>query len=271
MTTPTIRRMTTRDGLRLAYDEAGAGPTVLFVHGLGLNRRRWQHQFDAAVSAGFRAVRFDLRGFGESDMPAGPYEMADLVDDIREVIEQLVPKPFHLVGHSLGGMLSQSYAVEHPGDLRSLTVASTTAHNGRRASAFAKGLSMISERGFDDAVADPEVRGLVEEVLAEAFPAGIPPIDYFRRGLEDPNPSHAYAWRTCVGFTVKDRLDAIRCPVLVLHGTADPIIPVQLGRWIAETLPRSRWVVFEGAGHSIQVERAEEFTAELVPHLQAAG
>lgn len=271
MSAPTIGRLTTRDGLRLAYDEAGAGPTVLFVHGLGLNRRRWQHQFDAAVASGFRAVRFDLRGFGESDMPRGPYEMTDLVDDLARVVEELVPRPFHLVGHSLGGMLSQAYAVDHPDELSSLTVASTTAHNGRRASAFAKGLSMISERGFDAAVTDPEVRGLVEEVLAEAFPAGTPPIEYFRRGLEDPNPAHAYAWRTCVGFSVKDRLQSIRCPVLVLHGAADPIIPVQLGRWIAETLPQSRWVVFEGAGHSIQVERAGEFTGELVPHLQAAG
>lgn len=216
------------DGLRLAYDERGSGAPVVFVHGLGLDRGRWDAIVRTVVGAGFRAITFDLRGFGASEDPTGPYEMDDLVGDLSCVVDELAGETFHLVGHSLGGMISLAFAVRHPDRLRSLTLASTTAHNGRRASRLARQMAFQ---------------------------------------LEDSEPTRAWAWRACQGFSVLDQLDRIRCPALVLHGTDDPLMPVAFGEWLAKGLPDPRFVPIEGAGHSVQVEGAEIFGAELVEHL----
>lgn len=224
------RLITVGDGLRLAYDERGSGTPVVFVHGLGLDRRRWDAVVDAVVGRGFRAITYDLRGFGESEEPAGPFGMDDLVADLERVADELAGRSFHLVGHSLGGMISLAFAVRHPDRLRSLTLASTTAHNGRRASRLAR--QMAYE-------------------------------------LRDEDPVRAWAWRACEGFSVLEELDRIRCPALVLHGTEDPLMPFAFGEWLDEGLPDSRLTALEGAGHSVQVERAEVFSSELTEHLRS--
>lgn len=260
----------TSDGVLLAYDEMGAGPPVVLVHGLGLSRKRWQRQVEALAEHGYRAVRFDVRGFGESELPSEPYGMDTLTADLATVAAHLGLDRFHLVGHSLGGMIAQSFALGRPDAVRTLTLASTTSHNGSRASEFAAAMSRVAEVGFDAAVAEAEVRGVLERVLAEAFPAGPPPVELLRRGLERPKPAHAYAWRATVRFSVKERLRELTCPVLVVHGTADPMIPWVLGAWIHAEIPGSRWLPLEGAGHSVQVERADDLNLALLEHLAAA-
>lgn len=222
--------VTVGDNLRLACDERGSGAPVVFVHGLGLDRRRWDGVARAVVDAGYRAITFDLRGFGESEPPAAPYRMDDLVGDLVAVADELAGDSFHLVGHSLGGMISLSFAVRWPDRLRSLTLASTTAHNGRRASRLAR--QMAYE-------------------------------------LEDEEPAQAWAWQACEGFSVLEELDRIRCPTLVLHGTEDPLMPLTFGKWLDEGLQDSRFIPLQGAGHSVQIERVDMFGKELVRHLSS--
>lgn len=257
----------TADGVRLAWDEAGTGAPVLLVHGLGLSRRRWQRQVEALAGAGYRAVRFDLRGFGDSAMPSGPYDMDRLVADLTEMAEHAALDTFHLVGHSLGGMISQRFAVANPGRVRSLALLSTTSHNGKRASFFARAMARVSAEGFDAVISDVQMRAQVEAILAEGFPQGPPPLEHFRKGLEKPNLAHAYAWTAIDRFSVKDSLPTLVMPLLVMHGTADPLIPFVVGQYIHWVIGHSRFVELPGAGHSIQVERADEVNDALLGFL----
>ena len=109
----------------------GDGPeTVVLVNGLADDLLTWVYQVDALLAAGYRVLRFDNRGIGESSMPAGPYTTALFAQDAKALVEHLGISDFHLMGVSMGGMIAQEYALAYPGDLRSLTLACTYAAPG---------------------------------------------------------------------------------------------------------------------------------------------
>lgn len=254
------------DGAQIAWDSAGEGPIVLLVHGIGYTRAKWAPQVAALVEAGYRVVRFDLRGFGESTMPAGPSRMSEFLSDLHLVIDALGAPPLHLVGHSLGGMIAQKYALERRSEIRTLTLVSTTSHNGRRGTAFARLMVTFAEHGFDQVLNDPRLRAEAEAILKEAF-AGAVPLAMLRPGMERPNLPRANAWRACIDFSVKDELPALGIPTLVLHGTADRLIPFKAGELVAEAIAGSRFIAEEGAGHSLPKERAPSFNGALIEFL----
>ncbi len=255
-------------GVKLGWDVSGDGPQVLLVHGIGSKRSRWDQQVEALSAAGFRVFRFDLRGFGDSELPTKPYGLAEFVADLDAVVDAFELDDFHLVGHSLGGMLSLSYAVAHPNRLRSLVVASATSHNGRRARAFAQAMVTFAERGFDAVMNDAEARSQIDGVLREAFPGIDPPVEMLRVGVEKPNLARAGTWRACLEYSTKDELERIACPVLVMHGSADPLIPFRAGQMIHESILHSEWIEESGAGHSLPRERTPSFNEALLDFLQ---
>jgi 3-oxoadipate enol-lactonase len=253
-------------GIELAWDRAGEGSPVLLVHGIGSSRAKWEPQVAPLVDAGFQVVRLDLRGFGESTRPDAACHMEDFVRDLEGFVGALDLDRFHLVGHSLGGMIAQKFALAHPPRVRSLVFASTTSHNGRRATAFARLMVTFAENGFDHVFEDPALKAEVETILGEAFPDGVD-VSLLRRGMEKPNMSRANAWRACIEFSTKDDIANVTCPVLITHGTGDFLIPWQHGRKLHETIDGSEWVPEEGAGHSLPRERSEAFNARLVRFL----
>jgi pimeloyl-ACP methyl ester carboxylesterase len=241
----------------------------LLVHGIGYTRKKWEPQFTALSDAGFHVLRFDLRGFGESETPPGRYVMDDFVGDLEAFVADRGLAHFHLVGHSLGGMIAQRFGVARPDRLRSLVLVSTTSHNGRRATAFARLMVQFAEHGFDKVIEDPALRSEAEATLAEAFPGGVP-LAMLRRGMEQPNPARANAWRACVDFSTKDDLGRLGCPVLVAHGTNDAMIPFRAGELVHQAIPGSEWVVETGAGHALPSERAASFNPRLIDFLRRA-
>ncbi|HLK39240.1 MAG TPA: alpha/beta hydrolase, partial [Polyangiaceae bacterium] len=126
MTSSASTALPLRDGTRLVWESAGEGPVVLLVHGIGSSRRKWEPQVAPLVALGYRVLRFDLRGFGDSTTPAAPHEMRHFSGDLAALVEALDLGRFHLVGHSLGGMIAQQFALDHPGRVRTLALASTT-------------------------------------------------------------------------------------------------------------------------------------------------
>jgi pimeloyl-ACP methyl ester carboxylesterase len=258
--------LTVRDGTRLAWDSDGEGPAVLLLHGIGSSRRKWGPHVAQLVAAGYRVVRVDLRGFGDSETPPGKYVMDDFVGDMVALVEGVGLDRFHLVGHSLGGMIAQRYLIDRPERVRSVSLVSTTSHNGRRASAIARLMVTLAEHGFDAVLRDGRVRAEAEAIVLEAFPAGTP-LSMLGRGMEQPSASLANAWRACIDFSAKDRLGEVRCPALVVHGTNDMLIPLRAGELVAQAIPGATWIAMNGAGHSLPQERAEAFTRALVDFL----
>ena len=260
------------DGTRLAWDRTGDGPVVLLVHGIGSSRKTWDGIVPQLVAAGYGALRLDLRlAAGSPSSPGGAFGMDDYLRDLVSFVDAVGLQTFHLVGHSLGGMIAQRYALDHPARVRSLALASTTSHNGRRANAFAQLMVTLAEHGYDALEERPALREAAEATLREAFPAGVPPLSMLERGMERPNPSRANAWRACIEFSTKDRLSEVRVSVSGhprdgrhAHPLSAPVRLVRPGR---SRGPRG-WSK-KGAGHSLPKRRPSSFGHALTTHLAA--
>jgi 3-oxoadipate enol-lactonase len=119
------------NGIEIDYLLEGEGEqTVVLVNGLADEKETWAYQTPALLEAGHRVLTFDNRGVGATSKPAGPYTSELLADDTKALVDALGLTDFHLLGVSMGGMIVQEYALKHPEDLRSLTLACTYAAPG---------------------------------------------------------------------------------------------------------------------------------------------
>jgi pimeloyl-ACP methyl ester carboxylesterase len=249
----------------------GGGPVVVFCHGVTLSSRVWAKQFDTFPAAGFRAVAFDSRGHGESRAGATGHSLDNLADDLRTVLEALDLRDVVLVGHSMGGMAVQAFAIRHP-DVVDERVC---------------GLVLLSTSSYNLVSDARRVRGAVDKVVKLG-----PDVATFMRqrnlGLllarigfgDDPNPSHVEATRqmlaACDTQTTREAVSAllqldlteglpkVQVPTLVAVGTADALTPPRDARRIAEMVPDARLVEFAGAGHMLMYERTDELDALII-------
>src|SRR3954451_12830180 len=108
-------------GRRIAYDLVGPedAPTVCITHSLASDGGMWAEQVPALLAGGFRVLRIDMRGHGGSDPVNGPYTMSQLADDVVAVLDALGLAKVHFIGLSIGGMIGQSFALDHAARLLS--------------------------------------------------------------------------------------------------------------------------------------------------------
>lgn len=254
-------------GARVALLDSGAGSPVLLVHGLG--GWHWERVIPRLAER-HRVLAPWLRGFGDSEGPTG-YSIEDLAADMAAVLGRAGAAPAHVVGHSLGGMVAQVLAVDHPDLVRSLALVSTLSHSGRRSSTFALAMARVSEVGAEAALAEPEVLARLEAVMGDAFPSNGREVLARRLvGRNGPRPAEAPAWRAVAGFSRADRLKEIACPVLIVHGTHDATIPFVMGQLTAGAVRHARFVSLDGIGHSPQRDAAERLGELLLDHAASA-
>jgi pimeloyl-ACP methyl ester carboxylesterase len=266
-----MRVLDSHDGGTIYTIWRGDGPPVVFCHGVTLSSRVWAKQFDSFPAAGFRAVAFDSRGHGESVAGETGHSIDNLADDLRSVLEGLDLHDVVLVGHSMGGMAVQAFAIRHPDVLhervRGLVLQSTASHNlvsdARR---VREALERLARLGPDlTAFMRPRNLGFL---LA-------------RIGFgDDPHPSHVEATRQMLAACSRDTtraagtallsldltegLPSIDVPTLVLVGTADALTPPRDSRRIVDLVPGARLVEFPGAGHMLMYERTDEVDALIM-------
>lgn len=260
------------NGIDVNYELEGDGPqTVVLINGLADELETWAYQLPALLEAGYRVLRFDNRGIGRSDKPAGPYSSQLLADDAKALVDALGLSDFHLMGVSMGGMIAQNYALSYGSDLRSLTLACTYAAPGPFCSRM---FSLWAETARVMGV--PTV---MRDVTLWAFT-----LDFFRTREDElaefetamrylDQPVHAYLAQLAViqehdATEQLERLSAI--PTLVLAGEEDILIPTRLSRDLSELIPGSTFRTTPG-GHGCIWEHPDEFNSAFVGFLLENG
>jgi 3-oxoadipate enol-lactonase len=243
---------------------AGA-PVVVLSNSLGATLDMWDRQRDAL--AGFRVVRYDLRGHGGSPVPARPSTIADLGGDVLALLDRLEVERASLVGVSLGGMVSLWVAGHHPDRVDRLMPCFTSAQLGppemwrdRIALVRAEGTAAVADavvgRWFTPAFADREP-GLVASVR-----------DTIAGTSADGYASCCHAIE---GMDLREDLQLIVAPTLVIAGAEDPSTPPAHGALIAEGIHGAELQVLADAAHLGNIEQSEAFNAALLGHLEGGS
>ncbi|MEO4001998.1 alpha/beta hydrolase [Mesorhizobium sp. CAU 1732] len=267
----------------LHYEISGEGnrQDIVLISGIGTQLTWWSESFVAALTdRGFRVIRADNRDVGHSDgydhlgIPniqsmisdriAGrplhpPYRLEDMASDICALIGGLGIERAHIVGGSMGGMIAQLFALNHPEKVASLvSIMSTTGNPALPAATPAAQAVLLRARPSPQADREAYLQAAVESALVLGSPAYPEDTGKLRANAE-ATLDRAYRpagfarhYAAIISSTDRrDRLQGLNLPVAVIHGGEDPLVRPEAGRDTAANIPGAEYVEFEGMGHNI--------------------
>ena len=257
------------NGFQIHYDVHGQGEPLVCVHGLSCDRRAWVLQI-GPFSERYRAVFFDNRDVGQSSQATSDYTTADMAQDVLALADHLELESFHLLGISLGGMVSQHVALAAPERVRTLTLAVT--HGGVQKGGRLRGRLLGSYARH--LPREDQIDNLLYLCYTEAFFENDEMVEFMRTALlENPYPQApaAFARQAAAGahHDVRDRLGELSMPVHVIGAERDLMIPVWKSRELADLIPGAKLTIIEGQGHGVTWEAAETFNAAVTEFLAA--
>ncbi len=245
------------------FIERGTGDCALvFLHGVGGGAHAWTEQLDVFAALGYRAVAWDMPGYGSSAL-IEPYTMASAADALARMIEQLGSRTTVVVGHSLGGMVAQEFAGAHRGRYQGLVLFATSPAFGKADGNWQQEFLAARLKPLDEGRTMAEVAArLVPSMLGEHAATGCAEQ---ARALMAAVPPATYraAMHVLVGFDRRAWLPAITVPTLVLAGERDGNAPPAVMQRMAEKIPAARYVELPGAGHLANMEQPDAFNDAL--------
>lgn len=251
--------------LQVCYEMSGDGSVVVLTHGLGGDLHYWDAAM-TALSPHHRVLRWDVRGCGDSDKPPGPYSAALFADDLSRLLDGLGIERAHLVGISMGGVISQSFALRHHERVASLVLVSTSSEVGPQAAANWQRLAdRIEQHGFDPRSAD------ASRSVSPAFAAAHPEIlaQLKEQTLRNAPRAYAAAARAMSDYHFTAELSAVTAPTLILQGLDDQLTPPGGAVKLRRALPRARLLMIPGTGHNLPIEQPLTFHAAVSAFLGA--
>jgi len=256
----------TVDGGSLRVYSRGEGPPIVFSHGVTLSSRTWAKQFEGIAAAGFRVVAFDHRGHGASQLGEHGHAVINLAADVNSVLVELDLRDAVLVGHSMGGVAVQAFAIEYPDVMhervRGLVLLSTltrTRNVGPQPVRDALSAGVRNGPSIGTVMAMPNFGYLLARI-GFGKDAHHTQVDFVREMIaECPADTSHDATEALLDTDFTDDLATIDVPTLVVCGTADLITPASDSRRIARRLPGARLIMIPDAGHMVMLERWEAF------------
>ncbi len=248
------------DGTRIHYETFGRsdGEPVAMIQGLGADSRGWIRQ-RRAIGDRYRAIAIDNRGVGRSDVPPGPYDLEVMAADVVAVLDDLGLDSAHVMGASMGGVISQVLGVRHQERVRSLTLACTGCHHLQwRRDLLAEWGELAVSRGMR-AMVDEASRWLIGPRSRLRF---WPVIGWLGPLALQVRPE-AFKAQVDAILSLDDKLrfelETVKVPTLVIVGSQDILTPIGDSELIHELIPDSELVIVTGAAHGFMVEHAGSF------------
>jgi len=246
------------NGIRIAYQEVGAGAPLLLIMGLGAPGSLWEKHVEA-YARHFRCILMDNRGAGESDKPQGPYTTPMMADDAAGLLDQLRIDTARVAGISMGSAIAQELALRHPAKVRSLVLISSWA----RCDTYMKEVFLHFQNVRAQVSPELFTRLLQLWIFApEYFNTNYADLEKDRfAATEDPGmPQHAFAAQchACLNHDALGRLKNIHQPCLLTVGETDIFTPPRCSLEMVSQLPAARLEIFKAA-HCHHWEKLSDF------------
>jgi 3-oxoadipate enol-lactonase len=252
-------------GHRLFHQRSGAGEPLLLIQGMSGTHLSWGVPFATDLARDFDLVAYDHRGIGRSDRVDDPFSIADLAQDAVGLLDELGWERAHVLGISMGGMVAQELALQHPERIRSLALGCTYCGGPGSAMAPQSTLERLSA-GMLSGDRERAIRTAFEVNVSAAFAAQDGAYDVFRamaKSLPAPVPVIMMQLQAIAAHDTSARLPSLALPTLVVHGDEDQMLPAENGRLIASLVPDAQLEIFAGVGHMFWWEQPAR-AAELV-------
>lgn len=262
--------------IELYYEDHGSGPTVVLIHGWPFDSRSWEPQLHSLLEGGYRVVTYDRRGFGRSSRPATGYDFSTLADDLDVVLTRLDLTDVTLIGFSLGtGELARYVGTRGTGRLRACVFIESLAPSFAKSEENPAGVDEAGVAGVQEAIlADRAawLTGMMTNFLNLEDNLGAKVSEDTVRQLWNAGieASARATWACPRGWLEEFGQDVsgIDVPTLIMHGTADRILPIDgQARRLHAALPESQLVEIEGAPHLGGVTHAREVNEALLAFL----
>jgi triacylglycerol lipase len=250
-------------GVKIRYQEAGSGPVVVLLHGLGGDGSNWASNI-APLSAKYRVIVPDQIGFGKSEKPFINYRVATLVDFLNGLLKELKIERATLVGNSLGGFTAAAFTVKYPEKVDKLVLVDAAGY------AVPKD---TDPRSFSPLNAS--TRDELKQIMSLVF--------YNKQYTSDAAIDLLFTQKMTRGdgYTIQrfiesilrgedvldDKLDKIKQQTLIIWGREDGLTPLALGERFNKDIKGSQLFVIEKCGHVPQLEKAVEFNTALLKFL----
>ena len=261
-------------------DTGGSGRPVVLIHGWPLTAQAWAPQVPALQAAGYRVVTYDRRGFGSSDKPPTGYDYDVLADDLQRVLDQCALQDVTLVGFSMGGGEVARYMARHgESRLRSVVFAAAVPPYLMKTADNPEGpLTPEAAKQMRQAL-EQDRHAFFEQFTTDFFSAnGVLQVTEAQRreAIALCHQSAQAAALACMdSFATTDfreDLKKVTVPTLVIHGTADAIVPIEgSGQRTQRAVPHSQLVSVPGAPHGLNVSHAQVFNDALLAFLRASS
>ena len=257
------------DGTRIHFEVTGkTGKTpVLMIQGLGASKNAWNLQ-RVAMATRFRIISFDNRGAGRSDKPTEPFTLEQMADDAIAVLDAAGIETAHVVGASMGGVISQIVAVKYPQRVRSLTLVCTACRNHPwRQELLQSWAKTADEKGMIEVGKEA-----AQWVMSPRSFRRLVPAFTWMGPLAALRPRHSFVSQIQAILNTRedlvDQLSTISAPTMVIVGNQDILTPRGDSEEIAERIPNSELVVISGAAHGLMMEHSSTFNKILIEFLQ---
>lgn len=270
---PVVQSKTTTTEIGINYVDYGTGQPIILIHGWPLSHKAWEKQIGPLVTAGFRVIAYDRRGFGQSDAPWDGYDYDTLATDLHALITQLDLEQVNLVGFSMGGGEVVRYLTRYG------------AERINKIALVASIIPLVKQKSDNpDGVPQAALDGILNALESDRvhFLSNFHPAFYNYKGEGNPVSeqqllydfsisSHAApqatigAAKAWMDTDFRSECKDITVPTLIIHGKADETVPIGTSaNQAAALIPDSRLTVYDDAPHGLNITHADRLNGDLV-------